>query len=152
MNLVIKCDKAVESGNRFVRAPWYIYSGYRNAWHKMLGIIVGRPPLEWKPQARTAMTIISYRVRAIDHDNLVSGTKPIPDFLVRFGWLLDDDIGSIDPIIFQRRAKVASTTIILQQNGRSPEQEIRYKEIIEIQARSKASKNLSLFENNKRKR
>jgi hypothetical protein len=33
----------------------------------------------------------SYRTRLVDYANLVGGAKPIPDALIRLGWLKDDN-------------------------------------------------------------
>jgi hypothetical protein len=47
------------------------------------------PPI--RPVAEPVrIRLSSYRVRLVDYANLVGGAKPIPDALVRLGYLKDD--------------------------------------------------------------
>lgn len=129
MNLLIKISKRVESANRFNRAPWYVYKDYKNYWVKELAVVLPRASHEDWPRLadRVAVTIISCRRKQIDYDNFVMGCKPILDFLVEWGYLVNDDPDHCDTIYLQRRSKEDSTTIIIQQGGRYEQQAERYR-------------------------
>ena len=47
------------------------------------------PPRE-APEGKVRLRIRSFRNRLVDFANLVGGAKPIPDCLVRLGYLRDD--------------------------------------------------------------
>lgn len=66
-----------------------IYAAERNKWRTLLQRELG-PPRDCPPQKKVHMRIVSYRKRLCDWANLVGGAKPIPDCMIRLGYLRDD--------------------------------------------------------------
>lgn len=62
-------------------------------------------------EQRHYITITSYRKRILDYGNLVGGSKPIPDVLIKNGYIYDDGPknGKID--YFQRKSLKEFTEI-----------------------------------------
>jgi len=66
---------------------WKAYTTERDMWFVLLRVqLPPRQPVE----VPVRMAIRSYRARLIDYANLVGGAKPIPDCLIRLGYLKDD--------------------------------------------------------------
>jgi len=66
---------------------WRTYTKERDTWFLLLRAQL--PPVIQVAEPRR-IAIHSYRTRMIDYANLVGGAKPIPDCLVRLGYLRDD--------------------------------------------------------------
>ena len=83
--LVLK--RRVPSQNQFQYRHWKAYMVEKEAWYVLLRaqLTPRRPPDE-----PIRMALRSYRTRLVDYANLVGGAKPIPDALIRLGWLKDD--------------------------------------------------------------
>ena len=78
----------IESANTFVWANWRKYHGYKKKWAKAMGFLVGKK--QKKETKRVTLEIISLRGRLLDRENLIAGSKPIPDILKSLGWIVDD--------------------------------------------------------------
>jgi len=67
----------------------YAYPKERDEW--MIRLRCALMPRVMAPQHKIFARIISYRVGPLlDYGNLVGGAKPIPDCLIRLGYLKDD--------------------------------------------------------------
>ncbi len=66
---------------------WRAYAKERDIWYMLLRQRL--PPRRSQPEP-VALAIRSYRQRLCDYANLVGGAKPIPDCLIRLGYLHDD--------------------------------------------------------------
>ena len=87
--------KKIESLNKFInrrgRSGNYAYKKYRNAWFIAIGYIM-RTNQEIVDDYRY-VEIVRYCKRKIrDYENLCGGGKPLPDGLVKYGWLKDDSM------------------------------------------------------------
>jgi hypothetical protein len=83
--IVIK--RRVPSQNASQYRHWRNYTMERDAWFVLLRAqLPPRQPVE-EP---VRMVLHSYRTRLVDYANLVGGAKPIPDSLIRLGYLRDD--------------------------------------------------------------
>ncbi len=78
----------IRSENEFIYSHWRKYKKYKDAWYWILKSIVRFR----KPRVTDYQTIKiwSIRKRILDYGNLVGGCKPVPDALIRLGWLVDD--------------------------------------------------------------
>ena len=65
----------------------FAYSADRDDW--MVWLRTGLTP-KARVQQHTRIRIESYRARLLDDANLRGGAKPIPDCLIRLGYLWDD--------------------------------------------------------------
>ncbi len=84
---LIVIRRRLPSQNASMYRHWRTYTTERDAWFVLLRAkLRPRPPVD----APVRMAIRSYRTRLIDFANLVGGAKPIPDCLVRLGYLKDD--------------------------------------------------------------
>ncbi|MBA3938210.1 MAG: hypothetical protein H0X38_12160 [Planctomycetes bacterium] len=84
---VIVVRRRVPSQNTSQYAHWSIYTRERDTWFILLRAQL--PPRD-PPAYPVRMYLRSYRNRLIDFANLVGGAKPIPDGLVKLGYLRDD--------------------------------------------------------------
>ncbi len=84
---LIVIRRKVPSQNASMYRHWSAYTAERDAWFVLL-----RAKLSPRQAiaAPVRMAIRSYRTRLIDFANLVGGAKPIPDCLIRLGYLKDD--------------------------------------------------------------
>jgi len=84
---LIIITRKLPSQNDSMYRHWSKYTTERDAWFVLL-----RTQLPPRRQAEipVRLAIRSYRVRLIDYANLVGGAKPIPDCLIRLGYLKDD--------------------------------------------------------------
>jgi hypothetical protein len=83
--IVIK--RRVPSQNVSQYRHWRTYTQERDAWFVLLRSKL--PPRE-PVNEPIRMVLHSYRSRLVDYANLVGGAKPIPDSLIRLGYLKDD--------------------------------------------------------------
>ncbi len=83
----ITIKRRVPSQNRSQYSHWSRYTKERDAWYVLLRSQLS-PIANVETQVRIA--IRSYRLRLLDYANLVGGAKPIPDCLIRLGYLKDD--------------------------------------------------------------
>jgi hypothetical protein len=83
--IVIK--RRVPSQNRSQYRHWSVYTQERDAWFVLLR---SQLPPRQPTTAHVRLILRSYRTRLVDYANLVGGAKPIPDALIRLGWLHDD--------------------------------------------------------------
>ena len=74
---------------------------YKFKWAKALTIVPEREKEEYKAYT----TIISYRTRLLDKENLYGGCKPIRDTLERRGWIWNDSPKWGDLSVFQTLCK-----------------------------------------------
>jgi hypothetical protein len=79
--------RRVPSQNATHYAHWRNYTKERDTWFVLMRTLL--PPRQ-PPQAPVRMILRSYRTRLVDYANLVGGAKPIPDILIRLGYLRDD--------------------------------------------------------------
>lgn len=85
--------KDIESSNRFLawhKKGRYKYANYRDSWYSVLNLFFRK--IE---RSKTRIEASIYRImgkgaRHFDLANMIGGTKPIPDFLKRAGWIWDD--------------------------------------------------------------
>jgi hypothetical protein len=83
--IVIK--RRVPSQNASQYRHWRTYTTERDAWFILLRAQL--PPRQ--PVAEPVRIVLhSFRTRLVDFANLVGGAKPIPDGLIRLGYLKDD--------------------------------------------------------------
>ncbi len=84
---VITLPRRVPSQNQSQYRHWTKYKQEKDTWFVLLRAqLTPRQP----PDHAVRMRLTSYRVRLVDYANLVGGAKPIPDALIRLGWLRDD--------------------------------------------------------------
>ena len=80
--------RRIPSQNRFQYAHWRAYAAERDAWFVLLRAhLTPRSPA---PEFPVRIRLHSFRTRLLDYANLVGGAKPIPDALIRLGYLKDD--------------------------------------------------------------
>ena len=84
---VITILRRVPSQNASHYKHWKHYAKERDAWFVLLR---AQLPPRTQVETRVQLAIRSYRVRLLDYANLVGGAKPIPDSLIRLGYLKDD--------------------------------------------------------------
>lgn len=84
---IIVIKRKLPSQNDSMYRHWKAYTSERDTWFVLLRVqLPPRKPVE----VPVRMAIRSYRARLIDYANLVGGAKPIPDCLIRLGYLKDD--------------------------------------------------------------
>ena len=84
---IIVIKRRVPSQNQSQYKHWRNYTRERDAWFVLLrSQLTPRPAIE-EP---VRLAIRSFRNRLVDFANLVGGAKPIPDCLIRLGYLKDD--------------------------------------------------------------
>lgn len=83
--IIIK--RKVPSQNQSQYRHWSLYHAEKEAWFVLL-----RAQLTPRkaPEEPVRLVLRSYRARLMDYANLVGGAKPIPDALIRLGYLKDD--------------------------------------------------------------
>jgi len=84
--------------NGHVTTAW---STYKQKWASALTIM----PMKKKQDVVAHTTIISYRVKLLDKENLYGGSKPIRDTLIRRGYLWDDRPACGDLSVWQKKCK-----------------------------------------------
>lgn len=84
---LVTIRRRIPSQNQLHYRHWSRYTQERDAWFVLL-----REQLPPRQPANepVALAIRSYRSRLLDYANLVGGAKPIPDCLIRLGYLKDD--------------------------------------------------------------
>lgn len=87
MGQILVIKKRIQSQNRSQYAHWSVYRKERDEWFILL-----RQQLLPRQAAerRVKIAIRSYRTRLLDFANLVGGSKPIPDCLIKLGYVRDD--------------------------------------------------------------
>lgn len=89
----ITINRRSPPGNKSTFGHWRDYAKERDIWYVL---IRAKLPPKAKPHHRVTMKITSYRVQLQDRVNFENGCKPIPDVLVRLGYLRDDSIEWLD--------------------------------------------------------
>lgn len=84
---LITIRRRVPSQNQSQYKHWRNYTRERDAWFVLLRSQLS--PIH-QVEEPVRMAIRSYRNRLVDYANLVGGAKPIPDCLIRLGYLKDD--------------------------------------------------------------
>lgn len=84
---IITIARRLPSQNDSLYRHWKAYTTERDAWFVLLRAQL--PPMR-PVEHPVRMAIRSYRSRLMDYANLVGGAKPIPDCLIRLGYLKDD--------------------------------------------------------------
>lgn len=80
--------RVVPSQNATMWRHWRAYQQERDVWYYLIRAqLVPRLPIKRKVYG----VILSYRSKQLDYGNLVGGAKPIPDALVKLGYLKDDN-------------------------------------------------------------
>ena len=79
--------RRVPSQNQTQYGHWRTYAKERDQWFLLLRAQL--PPRQ-PPECPVRILLRSFRTRQVDYANLVGGAKPIPDALVRLGYLKDD--------------------------------------------------------------
>lgn len=84
---IITIARRVPSQNQSQYRHWSKYAKERDTWFLLL-----RAQLPPRQPVTTPVSIVlrSYRNRLVDYANLVGGAKPIPDTLIKLGYLKDD--------------------------------------------------------------
>lgn len=85
---VIVIRRRIPSQNASLYRHWRAYTRERDAWFVLLRAAL--PPRRAPPAHPVRLLIRSLRARLVDYANLVGGAKPIPDCLIRLGYLRDD--------------------------------------------------------------
>ena len=84
---LIVVHRRVPSQNASMYRHWSAYTKERDAWFVLLR---AQLPPRAAVAAPVRLAIRSFRARLVDFANLVGGAKPIPDCLIRLGYLKDD--------------------------------------------------------------
>ncbi len=84
--------------NGHITTAW---TTYKQKWASALTIM----PMKKKQDVVAHTTIISYRVKLLDKENLYGGSKPIRDTLIRRGYLWDDRPSYGDLSVWQKKCK-----------------------------------------------
>lgn len=84
---LIVIRRRLPSQNDAMYRHWKTYTRERDAWFILLRTQL--PPCR-PVEHPVRLAIRSYRSRLLDYANLVGGAKPIPDCLIRLGYLKDD--------------------------------------------------------------
>lgn len=84
---LIVIARRVPSQNASMYRHWRTYTRERDAWFILLRAQL--PPRQ-PPDEPVRIILRSLRTRLVDYANLVGGAKPIPDCLIRLGYLKDD--------------------------------------------------------------
>jgi hypothetical protein len=84
---LIVVRRRVPSQNNSQYSHWSTYARERDTWFMLLRAQL--PPRE-PPDEPVRLILRSFRTRLVDYANLVGGAKPIPDSLIRLGYLKDD--------------------------------------------------------------
>lgn len=79
--------RRVPSQNASMYRHWRAYTSERDAWFILLR---AQLPPRTPPSEPVRIVLRSLRTRLVDYANLVGGAKPIPDCLIRLGYLKDD--------------------------------------------------------------
>jgi hypothetical protein len=86
-DFVVVVHRRIKSQNWSQYRHWSAYKQERDAWFLQLRSKL--PPVRPHRQ-KVHMRIRSLRTRLVDFANLVGGAKPIPDCLIKLGYLVDD--------------------------------------------------------------
>jgi hypothetical protein len=84
---IVVIRRRVPSQNQTQYGHWRAYAKERDMWYALLRAQLS-PRLP--PDCPVRLSLRSYRTRLVDYANLVGGAKPIPDSLIRLGYLKDD--------------------------------------------------------------
>ena len=84
---IVTLRRRVPSQNQTQYGHWRAYAKERDVWYVLLR---AQLPPRLSPEVPVRMALRSYRSRLVDFANLVGGAKPIPDGLIRLGYLKDD--------------------------------------------------------------
>jgi len=84
---VVVVRRRVPSQNASMYRHWSAYTTERDTWFVLLR---AQLPPRSAPDLPVRLLLRSYRTRLVDFANLVGGAKPIPDCLIRLGYLKDD--------------------------------------------------------------
>ena len=79
--------RRVPSQNQSQYRHWSLYMKEKELWYVLIRAHLSPRQSVQEP---VRLRLVSYRNRLVDFANLVGGAKPIPDALVRLGWLKDD--------------------------------------------------------------
>jgi hypothetical protein len=85
---VFTMARRMASQNQFQYKHWRSYTAERDAWWLLIRSQL--PPRSAAPDHPVRLRLHSFRTRLVDYANLVGGAKPIPDVLIRLGYLKDD--------------------------------------------------------------
>lgn len=85
--LLIVIRRKVPSQNALMYRHWKNYTKERDMWFVLLR---AKLPPRKATDHPVRLALRSYRGRLVDYANLVGGAKPIPDCLIRLGYLKDD--------------------------------------------------------------
>lgn len=112
IEIVIK--RRTPAGNKSTFGHWRDYAKERDIWSVL---IRAKLPPKQKPAHRVKILVTSYRVNLQDRVNFEAGCKPIPDALVRLGYLRDDAIAWLDDTYRQiKSARAFECTVIRIEN------------------------------------
>ncbi len=84
---LVVIHRRVPSQNATMYRHWRAYTSERDAWFLLLR---AQLPPQKPPDQPVRMILRSLRTRLVDYANLVGGAKPIPDCLIRLGYIKDD--------------------------------------------------------------
>jgi hypothetical protein len=79
--------RRVPSQNASQYRHWSAYTRERDAWFILLR---AKLPPKAPPDEPVRVRLHSFRTKLVDYANLVGGAKPIPDSLIRLGYIKDD--------------------------------------------------------------
>jgi len=119
-SLEIQVRQKVESLNPFMGfkdkqgmvspLPTLEWINYKKRWARTLTIA----PLRTRREFMAYTTIICYRNRLIDKENLYGGSKPIRDTLERRGWIWNDSPNWGDLHVLQKKCKKEDERTIIR--------------------------------------
>ena len=84
--------------NGHITTAW---TTYKQKWASALTLV----PKMKRVKVKAYTTIISFRTKLLDKENLYGGSKPIRDTLIRRGWLWDDNPDMGDLTVWQEKCK-----------------------------------------------
>ena len=87
MSRLVVIKRKLPSQNEALYRHWRKYTTERDVWFVLLRAQL--PPCK-QVEIPMRMAIRAYRTRLMDYANVVGGAKPIPDCLIRLGYLKDD--------------------------------------------------------------
>ncbi len=111
-HIVVDVGQPIESLNNFLgeKVSPMAWKYYKARWSKALTVVKQRKREEFK----SYVTIISYRNRRLDKENLYGGSKPIRDCLARRGWIWNDSPAWGDLHVLQEQCKKQEQRTIIR--------------------------------------
>lgn len=101
---------SLKSGNYLLKRRWYYYHNYKKKLFKILALFL---PSNKGTARYNFVRITVYKVRKLDYDNMVTGCKPILDYLTKNYYITDDNPNKITVEYIQKQSKTEYIVITL---------------------------------------